>query len=191
MFTSSSVFTYHKNFESTKDPFPTPKRWLQMNDYMFEPQSPDEPKRRAVYYHVRDNIKYSPKKMWYICCLVRGLSVDEAIKQLSFVPKKGAVLAKEVLEEAQEKAMATGLFEFKSNMWIGQCHATKGVVFKGIRKHARFRMGEIRCFHTHLFYALVEGPPQQNYYFPGPLTNKQRLDAYVNWLRERRITNSI
>lgn len=84
-------------------------------------QNPDEPRRRAEYHHYRANIKYSPKKMWYICCLIRGLSVDEAIKQLSFVSKKGeilslsvfsdcsgllgALIAKEVLEEAQQIAV--------------------------------------------------------------------------------------
>lgn len=125
--------------------------------------------------------------MWYICSLIRGLTVDEAIKQLSFLPKKGSFIAKEVIEEAQTAAMETGCFEFKSNMWIGQCFAGKGLVIKGFRKHGRFRMGEIRCFHTHLFLALVEGPPQENFYFPGPLTNRQRLDAYVDWLRQRRI----
>jgi len=82
--------------------------------------------------------------MWYICCLIRGLSVDEAIKQLSFVTKKGAVIAKEVLEEAQEIAVKEHHFESKSNMWVAECRATKGLVIKGIRKHARMRFGEIR-----------------------------------------------
>ena len=34
--------------------------------------------------------------MWPIAGFVRGLSVDEAIKQLSFIKLKGAFIAKEV-----------------------------------------------------------------------------------------------
>lgn len=58
--------------------------------------------------------------MWYICCLIRGMTVDEAIKQLSFIPKKGAVIMKEVLEEAREVALKEHNFELKSDMFIGQ-----------------------------------------------------------------------
>ena len=34
--------------------------------------------------------------MWYIANFIKGLSVDEAIKQLKFINKKGAVIAIEV-----------------------------------------------------------------------------------------------
>jgi large subunit ribosomal protein L22 len=33
-------------------------------------------------------VKYSPDKMFYVARFVRGLTVDEAIKQLSFNPLK-------------------------------------------------------------------------------------------------------
>lgn len=68
---------------------------------------------------MRANIKYSPDKMWYIATLVRGMSVDEAVKQLSFVLKKGATDIKEVILEAQEMAVTTHNIEFKSNLWVG------------------------------------------------------------------------
>lgn len=41
--------------------------------------------------HWRANIKYSPWKMWYVASMIRGMSIEEALKQLSFVNKKGAV----------------------------------------------------------------------------------------------------
>lgn len=56
--------------------------------------------------------------MWYIACLVRGMSIDEAIRQLSFVCKKGAVAAKETLLEAQQLAVEKHNVEFKSNLWV-------------------------------------------------------------------------
>lgn len=66
------------------------------------------------------NIHYSPKKMWYVAILVRGMSVDEAVKQLSFVPKKGAVFVKEAILEAQRLAIDEHNVEFKSNLWVGK-----------------------------------------------------------------------
>lgn len=58
--------------------------------------------------------------MWYIACFVRGMSVDEAIKQLSFLKKKGAAIAKEVILEAQRMAVEEHNIEFKSNLWVGK-----------------------------------------------------------------------
>lgn len=58
--------------------------------------------------------------MWYIASFVRGMSVDEAVKQLSFLKKKGAAIAKEVILEAQNIAVEEHDIEFKSNLWVGQ-----------------------------------------------------------------------
>lgn len=77
---------------------------------------------------MRTNIKYSPDKMWYIASFVRGMSVDEAVKQLSFVLKKGATHVKEVILEAQEMAVRQHNVEYKSNLWIGK---QKNLVFQG------------------------------------------------------------
>lgn len=46
------------------------------------------------------------------------MSIDEAIKQLSFHKMKGAAIIKEVLLEAQELAVAQHNIEYKSNLWI-------------------------------------------------------------------------
>ena len=112
--------------------------------------------------------------------------MDEAVKQLEFVPKKGAQIVKEVLLEAQEIAVRDHNFEFKSNMWIGESFATKGYVMKGIRKHARMRFGEIRYFHCHYFVRLVEGQPPKDYY-GDKRDGNQRLQEWVEGLRNRRI----
>lgn len=69
---------------------------------------------------MKTNIKYSPKKMWYIACLVRGMSVDEAIRQLDHVIKKGAAAVKDTILEAQELAVKEHNVEFKSNLWVGE-----------------------------------------------------------------------
>lgn len=58
--------------------------------------------------------------MWYIACLVRGMSVDEAIKQLKFVSKKGAKDVRETIEEAKDLAVQNHNVEFPSNLWVGE-----------------------------------------------------------------------
>lgn len=58
--------------------------------------------------------------MLYVTWLVRGLSVDEAIKQLNFCSKKGAAIVKETILEAQKLAVEKHNVEFKSNLWVGK-----------------------------------------------------------------------
>lgn len=70
--------------------------------------------------HQKTNIHYSPDKMWYVACLVRGLSIDEAIRQLKFCTKKGATFALDTILEAQKLAVDKHNVEFKSNLWIGE-----------------------------------------------------------------------
>ena len=89
--------------------------------------------------------------MWHVANLVRGLSVDEALKQLDFINKKGAFIAAEVIKEAQELAVKDHCVEFKSNLWVAESFATKGTVMKGVRRHARMRMSVVRYEYMHYF----------------------------------------
>ena len=69
---------------------------------------------------MKTNIKYSPWKMWYIATMVKGMSVDEAVRQLSFISKKGAKYVKETILEAQKMAVEQHNVEFRSNLWVGK-----------------------------------------------------------------------
>lgn len=70
--------------------------------------------------HQKENLKYSPKKLWYVACLIRGMPIDEAIRQMRFVTKKGGQFVLEALLEAQEMAVKEHNVEFKSNLWVGK-----------------------------------------------------------------------
>lgn len=70
---------------------------------------------------MKKDIKYSPKKMWYIAAFVRGMTVDEAVRQLSFCTKYGATWVRDTILEAQELAVNRHNVEFKSNLWVGEC----------------------------------------------------------------------
>lgn len=188
--TSPPVTTFSYMKEEKPSAFPQPKRWPLKNHIVVPPQKPGELVNRAECYHFRANVKYSPKKMWFICHLVEGLPVDEALKQLSFVPKKGAFILKEVIEEAREMALKEHNFEFKSNMFLAECRVTKGLVIKGYRKHAYYRFGEIRYFHVHLFVRLVEGEPPAEGLKPNP-DNETKLKDYLDDLKRRNIKFSL
>ncbi|CAL1275796.1 unnamed protein product [Larinioides sclopetarius] len=166
------------------------EKWPDQNEWVYPPQKPGEPRRPAFICHHRENIKYSPKKMWYIACMVRGLSVDEAIKQLSFLPMKGAVIVKEVIQEAQELAVNEQNVEFKSNLWVAQSFVGKALIIKGLRKHARMRFGVVHYRYCHYFVRLVEGPPPKHYYKP-ELTGDEKLEEYFAELRARRIHRTL
>lgn len=156
------------------------------------------------------------------------MTIDEALKQLSFVNKKGAGFVRDTILEAQNLAITEHNVEFKSNLWIGedifiyipynilvihhsstgnhQMHwqstpnhhnlisaesfSGKGTVIKGVRRHARGRMGEVRYQYSHYFVRLEEGKPPKDYYNLNPLTPQQQLDKWLENMRERKIINS-
>lgn len=76
---------------------------------------------------MRTNIRYSYKKFLYLAFLIRGLQIDEAIKQLKFVDEhklkisSGGATVIEVLEEAREMAIKDHNVECGTNLWVGKC----------------------------------------------------------------------
>ncbi|XP_054001324.1 39S ribosomal protein L22, mitochondrial [Hylaeus anthracinus] len=167
------------------------KTFLQYNKVIYPPQKPGEERRPGYVCHVKKNIKYSPDKMWYVACLVRGMTVDEAVKQLSFLKKKGAAIAKEVILEAQHMAVEEHNIEFKSNLWVAESFVGKGIVIKGIRRHARARPGEVRYKYTHYFVRLEEGKPPENYYAPPAKNGGDLFGDWMAKMRRRKVFNSL
>merc|ERR1712176_1535525 len=41
--------------------------------------------------------------------------------------------------------------EYRSNLWVAESFATKGMVMKGVRRHARMRMSMVRYEYMHYF----------------------------------------
>ncbi|XP_064609082.1 large ribosomal subunit protein uL22m-like [Liolophura sinensis] len=140
--------------------------------------------------HMRTKIKYSPDKMWYIAAMIRGMSIDEAIKQVSFYKRKGSAVVREVLEEAQEIAVRDHNVEFKSNLWVESSFSGKSIVIKGLRKHRGPRYGTIHYRYCNYFVRLREGTPPKHYY-PPPLTGYEQMEEYLKEQRARRILYSL
>jgi hypothetical protein len=72
--------------------------WPKYNRTIYPPQSKDEPRRNAFVHHMRTYIKGQQKTLWYPAVMIRGMTIDEAIKQLSFQKSLGAEIIKEVFE---------------------------------------------------------------------------------------------
>ncbi|XP_045763741.1 39S ribosomal protein L22, mitochondrial [Maniola jurtina] len=184
----NNLHTSARDFAWTKSKLP--KEFLQFNKKIYPPQEIGESPRPAFICHQKTNIKYSPEKLWYIASFVRGMTVDEAIKQLSYVNKKGASFIKETILEAQDLAVKEHNVEFKSNLWIAESFSGKGMHIKGIRRHARARLGEVRYQYSHYFVRLEEGNPPEDYYKRNPLTAQQQLENWLDQMRKRKIINS-
>ena len=103
-----------------------------------------------------------------------------------------AKIIREVLLEAQEKALREQNFEFKSKMWVAESFATKGMHVKGLRRHAKKRYGRVSYNFNHYFVKLQEGyPPEQFYPFPLDLPMSEMIEDKINSMRQRRINVSL
>lgn len=165
--------------------------FMRHNDVVFPPQKEDEERRPAFVCHYKEKIKYSPDKMWYVACLVRGMSVDQALIQLGYVGKKGSPYIRDTILEAQELAVKEHNVEFKSNLWVAESFALKDIVIKGMRRHARNRFGRMEYKYCTYFVRLEEGKPPKNYYYTGPQTGPEKLEYWLTGQRQRRIASSL
>lgn len=184
------LFTIQRTFYGYKEKDQKSK-FLKHNKTIFPPQKPDEERRPGYVCHMKKNIKYSPLNMWYIACFVRGMSVDEAVKQLSFLKKKGAAIAKEVILEAQNMAVEDHNIEFKSNLWVAESFATKGIIHKGMRRHARRRLGVVNYRYCNYYVRLEEGKPPKHYYANVPKTGEELLQEWMEHMHARKVNYSL
>ncbi|XP_077286553.1 mitochondrial ribosomal protein L22 [Arctopsyche grandis] len=166
------------------------RKFVRHNQRIYPPQLPDEKPRPAFVCHQKMNIKYSPDKMWYVATLIRGMAVDEAIKQLNFVWKKGAPYIIETILEAQQLAIERHNVEFKSNLWVAESFTTKGVTIKGFRRHAKARTGEITYRYCHYFVRLEEGKPPEHYRTPDK-TPQILMDEWLEKMTKRKVIRSL
>ncbi|KAG7515705.1 39S ribosomal protein L22, mitochondrial [Solea senegalensis] len=122
-----------------------------------------------------------------LCAQIRGLSIDQAVAQLEFNDKKGAKIMKEVLLEAQDKAVKHHHVEFKSNLYVAESFSGKGRYLKRLRYHGRGMCGVMDKVYCHYFVKLVEGPPPRT----EERTGLDEARDYVQKLRDRTIIHSL
>lgn len=158
--------------------------WPKLNEIVHKP---DGTYRPAYITHMRSMVKYSPQKMWYISSLVRGMSVDEALKQLEFVKLKGARVVEEVIGEAREMSLEAGV-EFPSDMWVAESFCSQSAIVKGVRKHARLRVGTVKYRYVSYFVRLEEGKPPKHYYEHNRKKSpRELLEDFIKEHRSKRL----
>ena len=100
-------------------------------------------------------VKISPQKAGLIMDEVRGKKVDEALRALSFSPKKGARLLKKLINSAVANAEVNKDIDVDT-LFIKRLYADQGPVMKRFRPRAMGRATGIRKRTSHLTVILDE-----------------------------------
>jgi len=106
---------------------------------------------RAVARYMR----ISPQKMRLIMDEVRGKKVDEAIRLLSFSPKRGARVLRKLINSAVANAEANKEVDVDT-LYIKRVYADQGPIMKRFRPRAMGRASRIRKRTSHLTVILDE-----------------------------------
>lgn len=106
---------------------------------------------RAVARYMR----ISPQKMRLIMDEVRGKKVDEAIRLLSFSPKRGAHLLKKLINSAVANAEANKEIDVDT-LYVKRVYADQGPIMKRFRPRAMGRASRIKKRTSHLTVILDE-----------------------------------
>ena len=100
-------------------------------------------------------IRISPQKARLIMDEVRGKKVDEAIRLLSFSPKKGARIIRKLINSAVANAEANKEIDVDT-LYIKRVYADQGPIMKRFRPRAMGRASRIRKRTSHLTVILDE-----------------------------------
>jgi len=68
---------------------------------------------------------------------------------------------------------------------LAESFSGRGIILKGIRRHARARAGMISYRYSHYFVRLEEGSPPENYYRMD-ITDQDGPTMLQDWIKERR-----
>ncbi len=100
-------------------------------------------------------IRISPQKARLVADVVRGMDVDAAITTLRFMPKKGAVILRKVIESALANATQDDKIDV-DNLYIKKIFIDGGPSLKRIRPRAMGRATGIIKRTSHITVVLDE-----------------------------------
>ncbi len=100
-------------------------------------------------------VRISPRKMRFICDMVRGRSVDEALSILKFTPNKGAKILEKVVKSAA--ANAENNFDMnRDNLFISEVYSNQGPTLKRWRPRSKGRAFKILKRTSHIGVVVKE-----------------------------------
>ncbi|MFZ5776460.1 MAG: 50S ribosomal protein L22 [Thermodesulfobacteriota bacterium] len=100
-------------------------------------------------------IRISPQKARLVADLVRGKSVEYALNTLRFMPKKGAMLLKKVIESAVANASQNEAIDVDT-LYVKTIHIDGGPMLKRISPRAQGRATRILKRTSHITVVLDE-----------------------------------
>ncbi len=100
-------------------------------------------------------IRISPQKARLVADVVRGMDVDSALTTLRFMPKKGAVILRKVIESALANATQDDKIDV-DNLFVKKIFIDGGPSLKRIRPRAMGRATGIIKRTSHITVVLDE-----------------------------------
>jgi len=115
--------------------------------------------RKQIATGKHEMIRISPRKLNEILRPIRGLSVEEALIQLKFHPRRKAIYVYNCLENTRKHAVNQFNMDY-TRLVVSHLNATKGKFLKRIKYHARGRFGIMFRYYAHLTVAIKEQAPE-------------------------------
>jgi len=81
-------------------------------------------------------IRVSPRKMKFVCNMVRNKNVDEALTILKFYPNKGAKILEKVVKSATANAENNFSMD-RDKLYVSEVYANQGPTLKRFRPRAK------------------------------------------------------
>eukprot|EP00049_Salpingoeca_infusionum_P018826 m.358947 g.358947 ORF g.358947 m.358947 type:complete len:238 (+) comp18352_c0_seq1:28-741(+) len=158
--------------------------WKAQKEAMAKGKAPPLHSDGTNVYGMRLNIKTSPWKLNLVANQIRGLNVDEAIKQMTFSGKKVASHIRQVLVTTKNNAAANHGVADPSNMYVLEAYVGKGRYGRGMRYNSRGRGARTTRPRSHFYLKLREGsaPPPKRARHANP-------ELYTKRLQEKLQTN--
>ena len=94
-------------------------------------------------------VRMSPRKAGYICSLVRGKSVNEAIAILKYMPNRSANVIAKVIKSAAANAENNSNMD-KEKLYVSEIYANQGPTLKRFMPRAQGRATGIRKRTSHI-----------------------------------------
>ena len=94
-------------------------------------------------------VRIAPRKLDRVAKIIRGMKALAALQMLEFMPQKGALIIKKVIQSA----VANAIHNYKlteDSLIVDQAFVNKGLVMKRWRARARGRVNTIQKKTAHL-----------------------------------------
>jgi len=132
--------------------------------------------------------RQSPRKVRLLAGVIRGKSVEKALAELRFVPKRASGVIEKLIKSAISNA-ETNHGKIKGDLFIKEIRVDEGVTLKRMRPRSRGRGSRINKRTSHIILELgerkeIKNPKKQE----NKKLNKQETTETKKQLKTKKIT---